>query len=46
MAAYLAALAAKVVGATGVLPLPPDAEADVIAFVALSNLRTVRTSAA
>jgi hypothetical protein len=46
MAAYLAALAAKVVGATGVLPLPPDGEAGVVAFVALSNLRTVRTSAA
>ena len=46
IAAYLAAIAAKVVGVTAVIPLPPDGDADVVIFTAVSNMRGVQSTAA
>jgi hypothetical protein len=43
---WMAALAAKALETGGVVPLPPEADADVVLFVALQNLRLVQTSAA
>ena len=45
-AAYMAALGAKVVGATAVLPLPPDGDAAVVVYAALTNVRVVHSTAA
>jgi hypothetical protein len=44
--AFLAALAANALQTGGVLPLPPEADAEVVVFVALQNLRTVQSTAA
>ena len=46
IAAYFAALGTKVIDAGPVIPLPPDASAEVVAFVALRNVRAVKPNAA
>jgi hypothetical protein len=46
IAAYFAALGTKVIDAGPVIPLPPDASAEVVAFVALRNMRAVKPNAA
>ena len=43
---WMAALAAKALETGGVLPLPPEADTEVVLFIALENLRIVQPNAA
>jgi hypothetical protein len=46
MGAWMAGLAAKALDTGPVLPLPPEADTEVVLFVALQNIRSIQTSAA
>ena len=46
MGTWMAALAAKALDTGGVLPLPPEADAEVVLFIALQNIRVVQPNAA